>query len=155
MENTLKIHIMLNHLYQLFDRDLRQLANEVDLYPADEALWRSAPGISNPGGNLILHLCGNLRHYIGFRLGQIDYQRDRSAEFSRQGLPRAELLTQIDLARAAVSTLTSLSPDSLDETYEEEVFGHPMTTGFFLTHLYGHLRYHMGQVNYHRRMLDA
>ncbi|MBY0502975.1 MAG: DUF1572 domain-containing protein [Bryobacteraceae bacterium] len=143
---------MVNHLLVLFARDLQALATEVQQYPSDDALWILPPGIANSGGNLVLHLCGNLRHYIGFRLSGISYQRDRPAEFSHRGLTRAELLAGIELAQTAVASLASLEPARLEEIYPEEVLGKPMTTGFFLIHLYGHLRYHLGQVNYHRRL---
>ena len=147
---------MLAHLLQLYDRDLTLLAAEVNLYPSDESLWKVIPGTTNSGGNLVLHLCGNLRHYIGFRLGQVDYRRDRPAEFASRGLSRGELLTLIELARQAVATALSTLPAArLDEPYPEEVLGAPMAVGFFLIHLNGHLRYHTGQVNYHRRSVTA
>lgn len=147
---------MLTHLLQLYDRDLTLLATEVTLYPSDESLWKVVPGTSNSGGNLVLHLCGNLRHYIGFRLGQVDYRRDRPAEFATRGLSRGELLTLIELARQAVATaLSSIPAARLDELYPEEVLGSPVALGFFLIHLDGHLRYHTGQINYHRRLVTA
>ena len=102
---------------------------------------------------MVLHLCGNLRHYIGYRLGGIEYTRDRPAEFSMRGLSKAEVLSLIDVARQSVAKLGDLTPERLGETYPEEVLGTPMTVGFFLIHLYGHLRYHTGQLNYHRRLV--
>ena len=147
---------MLTHLLQLYDRDLTLLATEVNLYPSDESLWKMLPGTTNSGGNLVLHLCGNLRHFIGFRLGQVDYRRDRPAEFASRGLSRGELLALIELARQAVATALSTIPAArLDELYPEEVLGAPMAVGFFLIHLDGHLRYHTGQINYHRRLVTA
>ena len=147
---------MLTHLLQLYDRDLTLLATEVNLYPSDESLWKVAPGTANSGGNLVLHLCGNLRHFIGFRLGQVDYQRDRPAEFALRGLARTELLAQIELASQGVATALSAMPAArLDDIYPEEVLGAPMAVGFFLIHLNGHLRYHTGQINYHRRLVTG
>lgn len=145
---------MLTDLLALFIRDLANLSKEVELYPNDDSLWSLAPGVTNSGGNLVLHLCGNLRHYIGFRLGQIPYVRNRPAEFALRGLSRAELIAQIEEARSAVSTtLSSLEPARMAEGYPEIVLAEPSSTGFFLIHLYGHLRYHTGQVNYHRRLV--
>ena len=144
---------MLSSFVPLFDRDLTALAKEVELYPSDEALWTLQPGIANSGGTLVLHLCGNLRHYIGFQLSGIEYRRDRPAEFSTRGVSRTDLLAQIEIARAAVATLAHLDPARLEAIYPEEVLNGPMTVGHFLIHLYGHLRYHTGQVNYHRRLL--
>ncbi len=147
---------MLTELRQLFDRDLTQLATEVNLYVSDESLWKVIPGTTNSGGNLVLHLCGNLRHYIGFRLGQVDYRRDRPAEFALLGLSRGELLSLIELARQAVVTALSAMPAArLDDIYPEEVLGSPIAVGYFLIHLNGHLRYHTGQINYHRRLVTG
>lgn len=147
---------MLPHLLQLYDRDLTALATEVNLYPSDESLWKVSPGITNSGGNLVLHLCGNLRHYIGFLVGQVDYRRDRPAEFALRDLARTVLLAQIELARQGVASALSAMPAArLDDIYPEEVLGSPIAVGYFLIHLNGHLRYHTGQINYHRRLVTG
>lgn len=139
---------------QLITRDLNKLKEELDLYSNESSLWKTADGISNSGGNLSLHLVGNLRHFFGAVLGATGYVRDRDLEFSAKGVSRAEILSGIDEALADVKlTLETLSDDALAKTYPIEVFGHPMTTGFFLTHLATHLTYHLGQVNYHRRLV--
>ncbi len=139
---------------QLITRDLNKLKEELDLYSNESSLWKTADGISNSGGNLSLHLVGNLRHFFGAVLGGTGYVRDRDLEFSAKGVSRAEILSGIDEALADVKlTLETLSDDALAKTYPIEVFGHPMTTGFFLTHLATHLTYHLGQVNYHRRLV--
>lgn len=143
---------MVINLLSLFNRDLELLAQEIARYPTEASLWAEAPGIANSGGTLVLHLCGNLRHYIGFHLGGIPYQRDRPAEFALRHVPRAELLALLELARQAVATLADLPPERLAQTYAEVVLGAPTTVEFYLLHLYGHLRYHTGQLNYHRRM---
>lgn len=139
---------------QLITRDLKKLKEELDLYSNESSLWKTVDGISNSGGNLSLHLVGNLRHFFGAVLGGTGYVRDRDLEFSAKGVSRAEILSGIDEALADVKlTLETLSDDALAKTYPIEVFGHPMTTGFFLTHLATHLTYHLGQVNYHRRLV--
>jgi hypothetical protein len=51
------------------------------------------------------------------------------------------------------TTLPTLTSAVLEETYPLEVLGYPMSTQYFLIHLYGHLNYHLGQVNYHRRLV--
>jgi hypothetical protein len=67
----------------------------------DEQVWRrSQPGL-NSIGNLILHLCGNLRQWIVAGLGGAADIRDRPAEFAEQGpLPKAELLRRLEDAVA-------------------------------------------------------
>ena len=137
-------------------RDLDKLTEEIKLYPTDESVWRTAEGITNPGGNLCLHLCGNLQHFIGAILGKTDYKRNRDAEFATRNLPKSQLLAEIEKTKAAIAkSLPGVTPSQLDETYPIDVFGKPMTTGYFLIHLSAHLGYHLGQVNYHRRLVGS
>lgn len=141
-------------LIQLYDRDLEKLKVEVEQYSNEADLWKTSGEITNSGGNLTLHLIGNLKHFIGAVLGNSGFVRDRDAEFSSGGVSRDELLAEIDVAATVVkSTLEKLTDEDLAKTYPIEVFGHPMTTDFFLIHLTTHLSYHLGQINYHRRLL--
>ncbi|HEX6893247.1 MAG TPA: DinB family protein [Chryseolinea sp.] len=138
----------------IIDRDLNKLEEEIKLYPTEESLWQTSPGIKNAGGNLCLHLCGNLQHYVGGILGKSDYVRNRDHEFSARDIPRALLISEIHKTKDAVrSALENLDPKTLDREYPERVFNYSMTTGYFLIHLTAHLGYHLGQVNYLRRLL--
>lgn len=139
---------------QLIDRDLKKLSEEITLYPTEESLWRTAPGITNSAGNLCLHLCGNLQHFFGAVLGKTGYQRNRPSEFSSKDVPKAALLEEIERTRTAVTqTLEHLKPSHLLNEYPEKVFDYPMTSLHFFMHLSAHLNYHLGQVNYHRRLI--
>jgi hypothetical protein len=136
----------------ILDRDLNTLRREVDAYTDERDLWRTAPGISNTAGTLVLHLAGNLQHYFGALLGGTGYVRDRPAEFARRDVPRAELLREIEAARLAVKAgLYRLSDAQLVADYPEAIAGASVTTGEFLIHLTTHFAYHLGQVDYHRR----
>jgi hypothetical protein len=135
-------------------RDLRALQNQLREFTWEDDLWRAAPGLHNPAGNLALHLCGNLRHFVGAQLGGLAYVRDRDAEFAARGVPRAELLEQIDITIATVEqALAQLGDASLERPYPLEVADRPVTIGHFLIHLASHLGYHLGQVDAQRRML--
>ena len=135
-------------------RELRALRREVESYPSDADLWRIVPGIANPGGNLVMHLAGNLQYFVGNVLGKSGYVRNRDAEFGDRDVPRDELLVEIDGAIAAVETgLARVSDADLAKPYPEPVGGVTSTTGAFLAHLAVHLAYHLGQVDYHRRIL--
>ena len=138
----------------LFERDLKKLEAEISQYGSENKLWKIAGAITNSAGNLCLHLCGNLQHYIGTQLGNSGYVRNRPLEFSAKGLSKENLLNEIRTTKAIVlETLKNLSDSDLEKIYPEEVLGYPMTTGFFLTHLFGHFGYHLGQINYHRRLV--
>jgi uncharacterized damage-inducible protein DinB len=136
------------------NRHLAQLKVEVSSYTNEADLWKKTGVIPNSAGNLCLHICGNLQHFIGANLGNTGYIRKREEEFSLQNIPRSELLEQIDSTAKVVSdTLAKLNESELNKNYPQEVFGGPMTTEYFLIHLTAHLAYHLGQINYHRRML--
>lgn len=143
-------------LLTIYRRDLEKLKTEVEQYSSDEHLWLVHGEIANSGGNLALHLIGNLKHFIGATLGDSGYVRDRDSEFSSAGVSRAELISSIEETSEVVSaTLANLATEDLAATYPIEVFGEPMTTEYFLVHLATHLSYHLGQINYHRRLLAS
>lgn len=138
----------------LFERDIQRLHNEIAAFENDQLLWELRPGITNCSGNLALHLCGNLNHFIGATLGDTGYVRDREAEFRTKNVSKDTLLDTIaDVQNTVSVTLGRLTDEQFDEDYPLEPLGYPMTVGYFLVHLTGHLNYHLGQINYHRRLL--
>jgi uncharacterized damage-inducible protein DinB len=142
------------HLIKLLNRDLDRLKEEMNLYQTEEKIWELREGIANSGGNLCLHLCGNLQHFIGATLDNTGYIRNRNAEFAAKNIPREKLLNEVEATRLVVTDiLEGLTRDELNREYPLHVFGEPMTTEFFLIHLTTHLGYHLGQINYHRRMV--
>ncbi len=143
-------------LAKLFDRDLKKLKAEILLYKKEANLWKTDKEVTNCAGNLCLHLVGNLNTFIGANLGGTGYIRQRDKEFSLKDVPREELIRQIEeVMEIVVVTLKALTPETLEAEYTHRVFPEKMTTAYFLTHLLAHLSYHLGQINYHRRLLDA
>ncbi len=141
-------------LIEIFERDLNKLITEINLYKDENSLWLVKNGISNAAGNLCLHLIGNLNHFIGAVLDNNKYERDRETEFSLKNIPRKNLVKSIEALRQIIkNTLPKLSIADLEKNYPIEVFGKPLTTQFFLMHLATHLNYHLGQINYHRRLV--
>ena len=142
-------------LSQLFERDLTKLKADIKAYTNETDLWKTAEGISNSSGNLCLHLVGNLKHFVGKTLGNIPYERVREKEFSDKNIPIAVLEKSIgETLDGVLKTLQNLNDSELNSIYPINVFGKEMTTEWFLIHLYGHLNYHLGQINYHRRLLN-
>lgn len=142
-------------LRSLFERDLNKLKSEIAAYTNEQNLWRVENDITNCGGNLCLHLIGNLNAFIGAALGHTGYIRQRELEFSQKDVSKADLIFQIEETIKTVDqSLEKLSEEELIKEYPLVVFKKPMTTGYFLMHLTTHLTYHMGQINYHRRLLD-
>jgi hypothetical protein len=146
---------MLNEtLIKLFEQNLEKLRVEVDSYANEADLWKTSGEIPNSAGNLSLHLIGNLNHFFGAVLGGTDYVRNRDAEFADKQVSKEKLLKDIAATFPVVkATLERLTAEDFAKIYPIEVFGYPMTTEYFLTSLVGHFNYHLGQINYHRRLL--
>ena len=146
--------MLIETLKSLFNRDLNKLKVEIESYGTENQLWIIDKNISNSAGNLCLHLIGNLNTYIGAELGKTGYVRNRPLEFSSKDVPRTKLISKIEQTIFVVNnTLDSLTEADLETIYPQIVFEKEMTTGFFLVHLSTHLAYHLGQINYHRRLV--
>jgi len=142
-------------LRTLFVRDLKKLKIEIESYQVEANLWKVDKKITNPAGNLCLHLIGNLNTYLGATLGNSGYVRDRDAEFSMRNVPQKELIQKIEATiKVADLVLSELTEEQVKGEYPMLVFAEKTSTEFFLIHLAMHLSYHLGQVNYHRRLLD-
>ncbi len=140
----------------LFRRDLAMLYEQVKAFPDDQVLWQRLPGIANSPGNLVLHLEGNLREYIGRQLGKVPYSRQREMEFSSTGIGRAELGARIaELTTLIPGVLEGLSSAEMESEYPQVVLERALSTQAFLVHLYGHLNWHLGQIDYARRILTG
>ena len=148
--------MIIDTLQQLYKKDLTRLKTEIASYSKEENLWIVSGAISNTAGNLCLHLIGNLNAFIGNQIGETGYVRDRTFEFSGKDVPREELMRQIDDTITVVqNSLARVDENLLQSDYPLVVFKEKMTYEFFLIHLASHLAYHLGQINYHRRLLDV
>jgi uncharacterized damage-inducible protein DinB len=148
--------MLIQTLNTIFTRDLNKLQQEIAAYNKDAVMWVLDKGIANSGGNLCLHLLGNINTYIGAVIGNSGYVRNRPLEFTETGIAKAELLQQIAATIAVVNhAFAQLTEEDLPKEYPMMVFEQAMTYEFFLVHLAAHLSYHLGQINYHRRLLDV
>jgi hypothetical protein len=147
---------MTQELSMLFVRDLKKLEDEINAYKDARNIWLTAGQVKNSAGNLCLHLVGNLNTYLGKNLGGTGYVRDRPAEFALKDTPREELILKVQQTSSMIQTLfEKLKPQDLYIPYPENVLGYEMTTGYFLIHLCAHLSWHLGQINYLRRILET
>jgi hypothetical protein len=148
--------MLIASLQTLFNRDLNKLKAEISLYQNEKNIWHIEKNIANSAGNLCLHLVGNLNTYIGAVTGKTNYIRNRDLEFSLKNIPRAELMGKIEETIIVVHDgLGKLTEKVLYEEYPLLVFEKKTSTLFFLVHLTTHFGYHLGQINYHRRLLDS
>lgn len=144
---------MQKSLSAVFEKDLIRLKTEIESYSDEEKLWVKAEGINNSAGNLCLHILGNLNNYIGAILGKTGYERNRQAEFSEKTSKEFLIKSLDETTEMVKKVISDLDAQQLDQIYPDNVFGYEMKTDFFLIHLVGHLNYHLGQINYHRRIL--
>jgi uncharacterized damage-inducible protein DinB len=148
--------MLITTLQTIFNRDLNRLSEEIALYQDEKNIWLTEKSIANSAGNLCLHLIGNLNTYIGAVYGNTGYIRYRELEFSQKNIPRNELLVNIQATIDVVNnTLEKMKDIDLSADYPLLVFKEKTSTEYFLAHLTTHLAYHLGQINYHRRLLDC
>jgi len=147
--------MVIETLQKIFKRDLEKLKQEIASYRDESNLWKVDKSIANSSGNLCLHLVGNLNAYIGAEIGKTGYVRNRDLEFSQKNIPQTQLVKMIeDTILVVEDGLSKLNENDLEREYPLLVFKEKTSTGYFLIHLTVHLGYHLGQVNYHRRLLD-
>ena len=142
-------------LLALYLRDLGKLKEEISLFTNESSLWMLHGDIKNSTGTLALHLIGNLKHFIGAQLGNTGYIRNRDKEFTDKNVSRGILLKEIDEIIAIMQkVLPLISDEKFNSEYPIEFLGSKRTSGEILFILYGHLNYHLGQINYYRRILS-
>jgi hypothetical protein len=147
--------MIIETLQKIFKRDLEKLKQEIASYRDENNLWVVDKSITNSAGNLCLHLVGNLNTYIGEEIGKTGYVRNRDLEFSLKNIPQLQLVKMIkDTIVVVENGLNKLNENDLEKEYPLLVFKEKTSIGYFLIHLAVHLGYHLGQVNYHRRLLD-
>ena len=143
-------------LLEMFERDLIKLKEEINLYKDETSLWVINGEISNSAGNLCLHLTGNLNHFIGATLGNTGYVRNRESEFTLKNISRKELISQIEnTTKIVIETINKIQDGDFEKKFPFEKHGKEVTTENMLIHLFGHFNYHLGQINYHRRIISS
>ena len=147
---------MLNHLLaRFYERDLRKLIEEINLFKNEEDLWKTQGTITNTSGNLALHITGGLNHYYGTVLARNGYVRDRPLEFSKKNVPRKEIIAGLEaLIPLITGTLNAFTEGQMEEPFPINFDGASNSNNYVLVQLLVHLNYHTGQVNYLRRSLE-
>jgi uncharacterized damage-inducible protein DinB len=138
---------LIGELEQLRDA-VRQLAEGL----SEAELWAKPVDPGNSVGHLILHLTGNLNHFVGAQLGHTGYVRDREREFTEQHPPtKADVLAGLDAAVATFRRVVGgLSAEQLAAPHPETRFGPVLQA---LVHLVSHFALHRGQMSYITRLV--
>jgi hypothetical protein len=148
--------MIVNSIKSIFIRDLSKLKGEIESYPDENSIWEIRSDINNSAGNLTLHLIGNLNTYIGAELNKTGYIRNRELEFTLKNIPRVQLIQSIEATISVIeNVLDQLSVKDLKKEYPTLIWEKKTSTEYVLIHLTTHLAYHLGQINYHRRLLNT
>jgi len=148
--------MLVQELRKVFIKDLEKLKDEIGLYRSEPNIWKIEKEIANSAGNLCLHLVGNLNHFIGATIGKTGYVRNREQEFSLKNVPQKELVLKVENTITMLDkVLKTMTDEELEVEYPLLVLKEKTSTGYFLFHLSSHLGYHLGQINYHRRLIDT
>jgi len=145
---------MLTVITSLFEKDINKLIEEIGLFKSEEDIWKIKEGVSNSAGNLSLHLVGNLNHFIGATLGNSGYVRERDKEFSEKNIPRTQLIEALNSTVSVIKqTLAALPEEDLKKDFPVAINQKIISTEYMLVYLLNHFNYHLGQVNYLRRLI--
>jgi len=120
-----------------------------------EQIWTRNADNLNSVGNLVLHLCGNVRQWIGFGIGELADQRDRDGEFAaRGGLEPAEL---IERARQTVSDAIGIIGNFDGARLLEKVTiqNHEVTKMEAIYQVVEHFAQHTGQIMFITKMFTG
>lgn len=143
-------------LLEMLVNDLTKLKDEINLYKDEKDIWLTRGEIKNTAGNLCLHLLGNINYMFGNLIGHIAYQRDREREFTDKNISRADLNNRIDATIEVVKkSLPKLTDEGIYEKFPAALGGKERATGFTLIFFTNHFNYHLGQINYHRRLIEG
>jgi hypothetical protein len=146
--------MMIQPYLEFLLRDLNKLKEEIQLYKNENDLWKVESEIQNSAGTLALHLIGNLKHFIGAQIGFTGYVRNRDREFSDRNISREKLVFEVEEAISIVKTvLPTIKDEDFSKEFPLEMYGAKRNTGYIILSLSTHFCYHLGQINYHRRLL--
>lgn len=146
--------MILQTIKDIYLHELDTLQKEIELFETDELLWETRPGIINPSGTLCLHLCGNLNHFVGAVLGNSGYVRNRELEFSQRGLHKIDLVQGVLQTKNTMDkVLSSMDDEMLRRDFPIPFMNRTVSISFLLLTLLKHFSYHLGQLNYLRRII--
>ena len=122
---------------------------------SEEELWKRPNEVSNSVGNLMLHLCGNIRQYIISGLGNRDDIRERDVEFSISGgYTKAVLLEKLHgILEESKGVLRTLDNEAWLTDYQ--VQGFTLSGIGIALHVVEHYAYHTGQIAFWTKLLKA
>jgi uncharacterized damage-inducible protein DinB len=120
-----------------------------------EQFWRKPYPYGNSIGHLVLHMTGNLSYYIGARVAETGYVRNRDREFTEKQPPsKEEALWAFDRTIAmVVATIRKQTAEDWGKTYTAEREPEAKDRFQIFVRCAGHAYHHVGQIVYLSREL--
>lgn len=135
-------------------RGIETIISELQQYPDEDAVWKIEGEIKNSAGTLALHLNGSLNHFIGAVMAQNGYVRNRDAEFADRNIAREKIIGMLQKTKTMCSEfLEKQNADFFTAVFPLPTFGDNRSNHYVLLQMIAHLNYHLGQINYHRRLI--
>lgn len=147
MDNTIGSHFIEHARWRLIDDYLVRIKSCLDQL-TEEEVWQRPNNSSNSVGNIILHLCGNVRQWVIHGLGGHDDTRQRQQEFDERGpLPKKELIQKLESTLQEVEeVIKTFPPEKLLNSVTIQGYDEKYLTALF--HVVEHFSYHLGQIAY-------
>jgi len=144
-----------NDIHFFYQRDIQRVIDEIALFKDEANIWKICGSTKNSAGNLALHLIGGLNYLIGTNLFHTGYVRNRDAEFTTKGIEKEQLIEQLKELNSMIGkAISSLTEEQLDSSFPIFFDKENATVNYVLIQLLLHLNYHLGQINYLRRILE-
>ena len=144
-----------NDIHFFYQRDIQRIIDEIALFKDEANIWKICGSTKNSAGNLVLHLIGGLNYLIGTNLFHTGYVRNRDAEFTTKGIEKEQLMEQLKELNSMIGkAISSLTEEKLDSSFPIFFDKENATVNYVLIQLLLHLNYHLGQINYLRRILE-
>jgi uncharacterized damage-inducible protein DinB len=141
LESTL-LHLIRSRMVDDYPAQLGQCLDAI----AEDDMWWRPDEKSNALGNIMLHLIGSNRLYVGYGVGARAVERDRAAEFTARGNPGLTAVVGAwnETVHMMREVLDGLQPPQLMEQTDRT--GKMTTIASILLHASHHTAAHMGQV---------
>ena len=144
MPNTVIKEFIKQSIYRIEENTQRiiKCLDEID----ETEIWKFPNDHSNSIGNLILHLCGNIRQYVVSALGETEDTRERNKEFStKTGHAKQRLLNDLtNTISGAVGIIGNMDENKLTKIYSVQRFD--LSGIGIIIHVTEHYSYHTGQI---------
>ncbi|HET8963143.1 MAG TPA: DUF1572 family protein [Chitinophagales bacterium] len=138
----------------ILSQGIDKIISELNQYENEMDIWEIDGEIKNSAGNLAIHLSGSINYFIGAVMAKNGYVRNRDAEFSEKNISREKMISELNTTKTMMEEFISQQDaDFYNAIFPLQTFGENRSNHYALMIMAVHLNYHLGQINYHRRLI--